>query len=113
MNTLIACCGLNCENCDARIATINNDDELRKLTAEKWRELYNSPHLTSEMINCTGCRPDGVKFDYCAKCEIRKCVAGKGFETCGDCEEMDNCAIVSMVHKFVPEAIENLRQLKN
>ena len=27
MKQLIACCGLDCENCDARIATINNDDK--------------------------------------------------------------------------------------
>lgn len=25
MNQLIACCGLNCEKCDARIAALNND----------------------------------------------------------------------------------------
>ena len=29
MNSMIACCGLNCETCDARIATITNDDALR------------------------------------------------------------------------------------
>ena len=32
MKQLIACCGLDCENCDARIATINNDDKLREET---------------------------------------------------------------------------------
>ena len=26
MNPLIACCGLDCEACDARIATITNDN---------------------------------------------------------------------------------------
>ncbi len=35
MKQLIACCGLDCENCDARIATINNDDKLREETAQK------------------------------------------------------------------------------
>lgn len=30
MKDLIACCGLDCENCDARKATVNNDDALRK-----------------------------------------------------------------------------------
>ena len=29
MNQLIACCGLDCEKCDARIATITNDSALR------------------------------------------------------------------------------------
>lgn len=26
MKDLIACCGLDCENCDARKATVNNDE---------------------------------------------------------------------------------------
>lgn len=30
MKQLIACCGLDCESCDARIATVKNDDELRE-----------------------------------------------------------------------------------
>ena len=29
MNKMIACCGINCETCEARIATINNDDKMR------------------------------------------------------------------------------------
>lgn len=28
-NELIGCCGLDCEVCDARLATLNNDDEPR------------------------------------------------------------------------------------
>ena len=30
MKQLIACCGLDCENCDARIATVRDDNELRE-----------------------------------------------------------------------------------
>lgn len=30
MKEFIACCGLDCEKCEARIATVNNDNELRK-----------------------------------------------------------------------------------
>ena len=29
MNEYIAYCGLDCETCEARLATINNDNELR------------------------------------------------------------------------------------
>ena len=38
MNELIAYCGLNCETCNARIATIQNNDELRRKTAKLWSE---------------------------------------------------------------------------
>jgi hypothetical protein len=111
MEKLISCCGLNCATCDARIATIKNDDELRKATADKWRVNFSAPNLSPAMINCTGCREEGVKFSHCDMCEIRKCVKTKGFDTCGDCQEMETCSIVSGVHKYVPEAILNLRNL--
>ena len=111
MEKLIACCGLDCATCDARIATINNNDELRKATSEKWKVGFNAPDLAPEMINCTGCREEGVKFSHCSVCEIRNCVKAKGFNTCGDCPELESCNIVSGVHKFVPEALTNLKNL--
>lgn len=112
MEKLISCCGLNCAACDAYIATIGNDDELRKITADKWRVGYNAPDITPEMINCTGCREPGVKFNHCEVCEIRNCVRAKGFDTCADCSEMDTCSIVAAVHQYVPEAVDNLKSLK-
>jgi hypothetical protein len=111
MEKLISCCGLNCAICDARIATIKNDDDLRKATAEKWSVAHNATDLLPEMINCTGCREEGVKFSYCSMCEIRKCVETKGFNTCGDCTDMETCSIVAGIHKYVPEAITNLQNL--
>jgi hypothetical protein len=111
MKNLIACCGLNCDACDARIATISNSDDLRKKTAERWQKMYNAPGISFESINCTGCRMEGVKFSHCAACEIRNCVQKKGYETCGDCADMASCEIVAMVHKHVPEAVNNLKLL--
>ena len=51
MKQLIACCGLDCENCAARIATVNNDDELREKTAKEWSVLNNTPEITPETIH--------------------------------------------------------------
>jgi len=110
MEKIIACCGLNCATCDARIATLSNDDELRFKTAEIWKVQYNAA-LTPEMINCTGCREEGVKFSHCSDCEIRSCARGKGFHTCGDCDQMEHCQILAGVAQYVPEALENLRSL--
>ena len=112
MEKLIACCGVNCETCDARMATVNNDDAMRKATAEKWQKLYDAPHISPELIHCMGCRQEGVKFSHWAECGIRKCAATKGYATCGDCEEMEHCETVSPVFKFLPEAIQNLKRLK-
>ncbi len=111
MEKLIACCGLNCATCDARIATGNNDDALREATAGKWRVKYNEARITAAMINCTGCRVEGVKFNHCFQCENRKCADTKGFITCAECAELDTCPTIAGVHKFVPEALENLKNL--
>jgi len=111
MEKLIACCGLDCATCDARIATVKDDDELRKAVAEKWRTSYNAPDLDYKMINCTGCLEEGVKFSHCSICEIRKCVESRGYKTCGDCSDMAACNLVAGVHKYVPEALSNLKAM--
>ena len=49
---------MDCEACEARIATVNNDAELRQRVAKEWSEL-NGVEITPEMINCAGCRIDG------------------------------------------------------
>ncbi len=51
MKKMIAYCGLDCEKCNAYIATINDNQELRKKTAKLWAELNNAPILP-EHINC-------------------------------------------------------------
>jgi hypothetical protein len=111
MEKRIACCGLDCATCDARIATLADDNELRTQTAEKWKVQHGATSLTPEMINCTGCRETGVKFAHCAECEIRNCVISKGFETCADCDKLENCEITKSLHQFVPEALLNLQSL--
>ena len=39
MNEYIAYCGLNCEACEARLATVNNDDALRQRVARAGTDL--------------------------------------------------------------------------
>jgi hypothetical protein len=111
MEKLISCCGLNCTTCEARIATINNDDELRKATAEKWKIQYNVPDMSPAMINCTGCREEGVKLGHWSMCPIRNCAKEKGYTTCGECKDLETCEIISGVLKFSPEALKNLKNL--
>lgn len=112
MKELIACCGLDCEKCDARVATVNNDDVLREKTANLWSEMNNVP-ITKEMINCMGCRADGVKTPFCdSLCEIRKCAGEKCLDTCGGCAELEHCQTVGIVLKNSPDALKNLKKMK-
>jgi hypothetical protein len=111
MEKLISCCGLDCATCDARKATLLDDDKLRFETAEKWKVQHDSQGITPEMINCTGCREVGVKFSYCEHCEIRNCVKSKNFNTCADCDLLETCPILGNLLKYVPEALANLKSL--
>ena len=109
MNQYIACCGLDCETCEARLATVNNDDALRAKVAKLWSDL-NGVEITPEMINCVGCRINGVKTPYCESlCPIRQCALGRGTETCGDCSEMDSCEKLGTITEHNSDALNRLK----
>lgn len=109
MNPLIACCGIDCETCDARVATLNNDQNLREEVAKKWSQMFQAD-IPVEAINCDGCRTDGVKFAHCSQCEIRTCAFEKGYTTCGDCSDLSSCPTISQILEHVPGARERLGQ---
>lgn len=107
---MIAFCGLDCEKCDARIATLANDDTLREKTAAKWSAL-NHTVITTEQINCEGCRANGVKTVFCESlCPVRQCALKKGVETCGDCPELSKCERVGTILANNPDALRNLKK---
>ena len=109
MTPYIAYCGLDCEVCQARIATINNDNDLRQKVAKEWSEL-NGVEITPEMIHCEGCRIDGAKTVYCdSLCQIRQCALGKKMETCGSCNDMNACSKVGAILQNNAGALANLK----
>jgi len=111
MRDFIAYCGLDCEACEARIATVKNDEALRQKVAKEWSEL-NGVEITPEMINCSGCRIPGVKTPYCdSLCPIRQCALSKQVNTCGDCAEMNGCEKVGVIIRNNPEVLQNLTNL--
>ena len=113
MKRSIAVCGLDCEKCDAYIATKNNDQVLREKTAQFWSE-WNHVLILPQQINCEGCRMDGAKTEYCSSlCEIRKCAMAKGFETCGDCQEKGVCPTVGAIWQNNPQAKMNTESREN
>ena len=86
MTVMLACCGLNCAECPAYLAKLNDDDEQRLSALEKW----STPDypLTKEDINCDECKSEGgAHFKFCDTCSVRKCVIEKGVETCAHCDD--------------------------
>ena len=81
MKDMVGYCGLDCETCDAYLATIRDDQALREKTAKLWAALNNAPILP-EHISCEGCRAEGMKTVYCESLfEIRQCARKKGATT--------------------------------
>ncbi len=87
MKKMIACCGVDCATCDAYVATLNNDDALRRTTAERWARQLDVP-VEPEYINCDGCQQtNGRHLGYCDICGIRTCCLEKQHTTCAECDE--------------------------
>ncbi len=108
---MIAYCGLDCEQCEAFIATRNNDDALRVKTAAEWAKAYGAP-IKPEHINCTGCKSAGAKTYYCDQlCVIRKCAATKAIITCAECRDYP-CSALARMFEAAPKAKANLEALR-
>ena len=109
MRDMIAYCGVDCEKCDAYLATIKNDQVLREKTAKLWAELNNAPILPKH-INCHGCRIQEIKTVFCDSiCGIRQCALKKGVTTCGDCPDMEKCQTVGVIISNNPQVLKNLK----
>ena len=107
---MIAYCGLDCQKCDAYLATIHDDQALREKTAKLWAELNQAPILP-EHINCEGCRVDGIKTVFCdSLCAIRRCALKKAVTTCGGCPDLETCQTVGLVISNNPDVLKNLKE---
>ncbi|MBN1619636.1 DUF3795 domain-containing protein [candidate division WOR-3 bacterium] len=111
MRKKISCCGLLCSECPAYIATMEDDDEKRRETAELWSQIYNSDIKVSD-INCLGClQTEGTIFSYCNICKIRSCCFENGTENCAHCFNYP-CEKIEEFFKIAPEAKKILDGIK-
>lgn len=111
MERMVAYCGLICTKCPAYIAKKENNDELRKKTAEEWSKQFNQ-EITPESVNCDGCLvTDGVLIQYCNICEIRKCGLEKKLENCAFCDDYV-CEKLDKWFKNVPESKATLDEIR-
>jgi hypothetical protein len=101
--TLIGVCGIVCSECGAYLATKNNDEAMRKKTADEWSKMYGVD-IKPEAIDCVGCTtPTGNHFHHCSECEIRACGQKKRVKNCGRCPNYA-CEMINGFFKMVPTA---------
>jgi hypothetical protein len=106
-NKHIAYCGLDCMKCPAYIAKRENDDKLRRETAEKWNKAYNLG-LKPEQIDCDGCLTENIGNNNCV---IRVCSRGKGLMNCAYCREYI-CKKLAKYFQTAPGCKDSLDQIR-
>jgi len=110
MDKIIAFCGINCTDCDAFLATREDDDAGRRKVAVEWSKEFGH-EIKPEEINCDGCLSiDGRHISYCGTCEIRKCGMEKGVENCAYCVDY-KCEKLDKFHEQAPKAKERLEEV--
>lgn len=107
MENLIAFCGICCSECEAYIATQNDDDAERTRIAASWSKQWKAD-IKPEDINCEGCTVEGVQhFNYCNACEIRACGTARDLINCAHCMDY-HCDKLDVVFNLLPKAKETL-----
>lgn len=111
MKRMIAFCGIVCSDCQAFIATQEDNDEKRREIAKAW----STPEYTikPEDINCDGCMTrDGRLLSFARNvCEIRKCGTERQVKNCAYCSEY-SCDKLTKFHEGGPKAKATLKEIR-
>ncbi len=111
MEKMISRCGLICTECEAYLATKNDDDAKRAEVAQAWSKRYGAD-IKAQDINCSGCLSEGgVVFSHCTVCGIRKCASDRGVANCAHCDDYA-CEQLEEFLKFATECREQLEQIR-
>ena len=111
MDEIIGYCGILCSKCPAYIAKQENNEELRKKTAEEWSKQFEHT-FGPEDVNCDGCiETDGVHIGYCSMCEIRKCGQEREVTNCAYCDDY-GCEKLGKFLSQVPDAKKRLEDIR-
>ena len=98
-NQLICFCGHDCSRCVTYLATVRNDDELRKQSQEFYKTEFGRDIPFSE-IHCMGGRSDDA-FTLCRECPWMKCCRERGLDRCADCGEYPCKPLAEYSWKYV------------
>ncbi|MEH0019706.1 MAG: DUF3795 domain-containing protein [Desulfobacter sp.] len=108
---VISYCGLDCQACDAFVATKNKDNQLKTQVAQRWSRIY-SRTVTADDVFCKGCKSKGTQGIYCqTMCPVKPCCREKCIENCTGCDAFP-CKDLKEVFAFCPEAGVRLRKLR-
>jgi hypothetical protein len=105
----IAYCYIDCDECPLYEATINNDNEAKMKIAEKWGD-SKKPDFKLEEFYCYGCKDKRSRGIPGQDCTVRDCALKKGFATCAQCADFENCD--NKLWKNYPNMRDRVRDFK-
>ena len=68
MRKIFGCCGHDCSRCITYLATIKNDDTLRKQSQQFYKTMFGLD-IPLDEVNCLGCQSNNV-FKLCKNCLV-------------------------------------------
>jgi hypothetical protein len=116
MDTMIAYCGLACENCPIHLATLETDisiqTKMRVHIAEELSKIYGTTPKPEIIADCDGCKIiNGRLFPPCTGCKIRECAISKNLVNCAFCEDFV-CEKLEKHYKFDPGSRDRLEAIR-
>jgi hypothetical protein len=108
---MIAACGLDCSECDIRLATDDLEIGQRKVD---WFDNELGIRLEPEDVRCDGCRGSRAKH-WSPDCWILRCCADdKGLEFCSECQDFPCQKLTEWAQgsERYGEALERLKEAK-
>ena len=99
MNKLACYCGHDCARCLTYLATVNNDEDLRKQTQKFYKTEFGID-IPLKDIHCLGGRSEDI-FYLCKECPFIKCCKEHSIEMCCDCPKYPCKDIKEYQEKYV------------
>jgi len=115
VNSVIACCGLDCGKCRAYQATRRMDRGAAAEIAKFWSNPRVGNYVPED-IWCDGCHSNRLHA-FCTSCPVRICAKDKRLDNCGTCGEYPCDKLKSLYESWVEsspsEAKANLERVHN
>ena len=109
---LFGVCGLDCAECEGRLATLANDEIAKERVAAKWRKEHNNLGIDAAYVTCDGCLSERLG-GHCSECDIRTCGVAHGIPNCAHCVDYGTCAKLARFFSSVPQARANLDAIRS
>lgn len=112
MAKILAYCGLDCSECEAYIATQNNDQAGLEAVAKDWSRRYGGQGLGADACVCDGCSTgQRASTAHAAACGIRVCASKRGVTSCAHCADY-GCETLQQFFAFAPVLKDKLEAIR-